>query len=62
MFLRDPDGYYIRLCTCDQLEDAVNAMDLMEKTPPIAGVSDEEEENARGIGKFLKGVRNASDF
>ena len=62
MFLRDPDGYYIRLCPCDQLEYAVNALDPMEKTSSITVVSDEEEEKVRGISKFFKGVRNASDF
>ena len=62
VYLRDPDGYYIRFCTCDQMEDAMNALDLADKTPCINVVNDEEEEDVRGISKFWKGVRKASGF
>ena len=62
VFLRDPDGYFIRFCTCDQMEDAMNALDLAEDTSSVSVVNDEEEEDVRGISKFWKGVRKASVF
>ena len=40
----------------------MNALDLAEKTSSINVVNDEEEEYVRGISKFWKGVRKASDF
>ena len=45
------------------MEDAMNALDLADKTPCNNVVNDEEEEDIRGISKFWKGVRRkASDF
>ena len=40
----------------------MNDLDLAEKTPSNSVVNDEEEEDVRGISKFWKGVRKASDF
>ena len=42
------------------MEDAMNALDLAEKTPSVNVVNEEEEEDVRGISKFWKGVRKAS--
>ena len=45
------------------MEDAMNALDLAEKTPSVNVANEEEEEDVRGISKFWKGVRRkASDF
>ena len=68
-FLRDPDGYFIKLCTYNHTEDAMNAMNLKEKaasTPSTLVLADDQpkdegndgEGDIRGIRKFWKKVKN----
>ena len=66
VFLCDPDGYFIKFCTCNCTDDAMNDLKFIEKVPsmkiddqPNVEEDDGEgEEDIRGIGKFWKGVRN----
>ena len=64
VFLRDPDGYFVKFCTCDEMEDTMNSLSLTEKVPirKIDGQSNEDdgegEEDIRGIRKFWKKVRH----
>ena len=59
VFLCDPDGYFIKFCAFNHVDDAVNALNLKVNASTDDQPNDvggEEEEHIRGIRKFWKKV------
>ena len=58
VFLRDPDGYFIKFCAFNHMEDSMNALNLKVNASTADKPNDDgEEEDIRGIRKFWKKVR-----